>query len=346
MSDILEWDNRFLTIRADTKDITVLKATWYNKPVIQIGVSVKRDMGTVNHTLVLVNKEKITQLLDMLNMPITAFYDVFNSNPAKAQKALQDAIDLADDEIFLKSSSYTSEDRGETNWYVFAVTTDRHITVPHQLLEDKIRTRFKGFSIVREQFHYTPVWNIKIREWTQKDKDDLVHEKLAAFIIVSGGRNVKKGRIHVIPMVKIGSCDNSIRAIENIEINHTEGWERKFDQSLDQAHELVTKMRTVIRLSMDHDMDEDTIERMVKDILSGLKIRNEKIETVFLVVMDRVKTLRKEKGPVTAWDVAQTITYIGSHPDEAGVGDIVTDYAQEQLQTMGYRFAEKVTQEV
>lgn len=339
-SEVTEQDSKFLTIRADPRDITILKIQWFNKPVIEVGVeAMTKDGNASTYSLVLVDKGKITQMLNLLGIKVKEFYDTFRASweySDDVDKMLMNAIDEYDDDLYFKSSSYTDNYTGETNWYTFAVTTERHVIVPHKIIEKKIKTKFKGFEVIREEFHYTPVWHVKLRSWRLKEGDEKLDD-LTAFVVISGGRNVKRGRIKIIPLVKVGSCDNTIRAVEYIEINHTANWEERFDRGLDDAHEMLTKVREVLRMSVSREMSYDVIEALVTQrLMSGMKIRNEKIPVVVKAVLNRVNQILKEKERLTAWDMTQAMTYVGSYPEEIGIEDVMTEHAQEQLQTMGY----------
>ncbi len=338
LSEVLEQDNKFMTIRADTCNVTVLKIQWYKKPVIEIGITATDKLGDDNtFELLLVDKSKITQLLGLIGVKISDFYrnmgTAIRSGAEEVfiEDVLQKAIDEHIDDIHFKCSWYESEHTGEGNWYAFAVTTDRHVIVPHKIIENKIKTRFKGFRIDREVMHYTPVWHVRLRTWKQGG------DEFTAFVVISGGRNVKKGRIKVIPLVKIGSCDNTIRPVEYIEINHTKGWEKRFDDALTDAHQMLTEVRELIRLSRSKDMTYEQIEAEVKSQISDLKIRKNNHILVEKAVMNRVSQIQKEKETLTLWDMSQALTYVGSFPDEVGVDDVVTDHAQIQLQTSAYK---------
>jgi len=339
-SEVMEQDNKFLTIRADPRDVTILKIQWFKKPVIEVGIqAISRDGRKNTYSMVLVDKGKITQMLNLLSIKVREFYDTFKSTweySDGVEIILKKAINAYDGDLYFKSSSFTDNYTGEMNWYAFAITTERHVTVPHKLLEKKIKTKFKDFEVVREEFHYTPVWHVKLRSWKLKE-GDIKLDDLTAFIVISGGRNVKRGRIKIVPLVKVGSCDNTIRAIEYIEINHTSGWEDRFDRGLETAHDMLTKVREVLRLSVTKKMSYDVIEALVTQrLMSGMKIRKEKIPVVVKAVMNRVNQIQKEKENLTAWDMTQAMTYVGTHPEEIGIEDVMTEHSQEQLQTMGY----------
>ena len=336
-SRVVEQDNKFLTIQASPKDIQILKVQWFNKPVLEIGITAIDKRGErTTFEILLVDKKKITQLLGLIGVKVSDFYKEFKSafryqdEDDFVEKNLQPIIDGHDDDIYFKCSYYENPETAEGNWYAFAVTTEQHVTVPHKIIEKKIKTMFKGFTVIREEFHYTPVWHVRLRAWKYKG------EEFTAFVVISGGRNVKKGRIKVIPLVKIGSCDNTIRPVEYIEINHTKGWERRFDDALESAHELLTTVRETIRLSMGKDLTYDQIEAHVKDLVRKLRINETKHILIEKAVMNRINQIMKKEESLTAWDMAQAMTYVGSYPEEIGVEDVMTDYAQEQMQTLGY----------
>ena len=61
LSEVLEQDNKFMTIRADTCNVTVLKIQWYKKPVVEIGITAMDRSGDDNtFEILLVDKSKIT----------------------------------------------------------------------------------------------------------------------------------------------------------------------------------------------------------------------------------------------------------------------------------------------
>lgn len=346
-SRVVEQDNKFMTIQAWPSDVQILKVQWFNKPVVEIGVTAIDKKGErTTFEILLVDKKKITQLLGLIGVEISKFYREFKSaftyqdEDDFVEKIFQPIIDGYDDDLYFKCSYYEHPETTEGNWYAFAVTTKQHVTVPHRIIEKKIKTMFKGFNVVREEFHYTPVWHVRLRAWKQGG------EEFTAFVVISGGRNVKKGRIKVIPLVKIGSCDNTIRPVEYIEINHTKGWERRFDDALTDAHKMLTTVRETIRLSMKKDITYEQIEARVRDLIAQLRINETKHILIEKAVMNRINQIVNEEKSLTTWDMAQAMTYVGSYSEEIGVEDVMTDYAQEQMQTLGYEAIIKQDSEV
>ena len=79
-SEVTEQDNKFLIIRADPRDITILKVQWYKKPVVEVGVEARTKDGIAStYSLVLVDKGKITQMLNLIGIRVREFYDAFKT---------------------------------------------------------------------------------------------------------------------------------------------------------------------------------------------------------------------------------------------------------------------------
>lgn len=209
---------------------------------------------------------------------------------------------------------------------VFTIATEKHFAVPFAQIRNIIAeethlpikkiTEFSNLGEVNKYLSDVVVEsNFKGRiQWRiDKTNNQVESESLIGRIIIDSGDNTKRKSIEIVLEVKVGSCDNSIRIIEAINIYHTENWEERLRTGIQEAQQSLQQAVMIIQQAMSTPITLESAISQVNTMNFGLRTP-EKIAKLREAIIKRLSVEFKDKQ--TKFAFSQAITNVGSHPEE------------------------------
>lgn len=169
--------------------------------------------------ILLFRKRSLSQLLQLLGVSL---YD-YRMNPNVVKEAL---LKYKKSLVLGAVRSYIQG----IDWYVFRTTSEQFTPIPHRMLFEFIEQvlRENGVQFERKEF----------KKWFRRagmyyiigsEKSGILNDVFDTGILVTNANTAKDG-IHVMGIVKVISCDNSIRALDYYSIVHKHSAERIFQR--------------------------------------------------------------------------------------------------------------------
>lgn len=314
---------KYLDITAKPDYIHVIDAHFFKHPFLVLEVG--------DEKVILVKKRKITQLLKFLNIGVRDFYREWKEygNDIITHK-LNKSIDQLTQPLQFNCSLYQNE------WWCFRVAAQETQIITHREVYDivsKHASYLKSISpqviLEESQLGTVSIWHIYLSKFS--NRDDFTTQ-----ITVTGGRNIKTRALKVIPLVKVASCDNSIRPIEYFRIKHTKNWRNRLISAINKSTELLTNIEKTIELAQNTSTTEqDAINWINQEIYNNLNISNDKKEVIISAINRRLR--HEFSQHKDNYSLSQAVTYIARHPDETHVSDDVSTKALEQLEHIGFK---------
>lgn len=296
---------KFLDAILPANVVQATRAMYHKKPFIEFVIPDLRG-GII--TLLCTNGY-VAQFADFLGIPVKLLYGQLkqrviapgfvnsSENPDWINQALQSQGDR-----LIKFSAHQS-DKGD--WWIHTVATHIHQTVTYRqqraIVKEMIRCEIEE---TKHKRGYT--WEYQSAEFACKG------EQFNVRVRIYSGDNTKDSAMQVRTVFRVGSCNNTAIAAEQIPIKRTTGWEGRFREAIENAKQIAETIEEVIRVGMEEPITLEEGMAFIDKLPLGIR-KQEKIEHIKDALKQRFEKEFKEHN--TKWALSQALSYVGTHDD-------------------------------